>query len=102
MTLSLQKTGLAAFVVNIVTVALGLAAAYFMTIQSIRLDISSKAENEVVSGLYNKLTNLEVILKEGVVSKEEFFEHSREIEIRLIRIESYLAEQAGEKIERKP
>ena len=90
------------FLINLVSLALGLAAAYFMTIQSLRLDLAAKAENEVVTTLDKKLTNLEVILKEAVVSKEEFFELSREIEIRLTRIESYLADKAGEKIGNKP
>ncbi len=90
------------FLINLVSLALGLAAAYFMTIQSLRLDLAAKAENDVVTTLDKKLTNLEVILKEAVVSKEEFFELSREIEIRLTRIESYLADEAGEKIGNKP
>ncbi|MDF1545615.1 MAG: hypothetical protein P1R58_10995 [bacterium] len=90
------------FLLNLFSLALGLAAAYFMTIQSLRLDLAAKAEGEVVTRLDKKLNNLEVILKEAVVTKEEFFELSREIEIRLTRIESYLADKAGEKIGNKP
>jgi len=84
--------------INLLTVALGIAAAYFMTIQSLRMELAAKAESEVVITLDKKLANFEVILKECVVSKEEFFRFSKEVDAKLIRIEYYLTDQAGDEI----
>ena len=67
--------------VNLLTVVVGLVAAYFVTIQSIKIEMAAKAEGGVVETLEKKLTNFEVILKETVVSKEQFYEFSREIRI---------------------
>ena len=47
---------------KIVTVVLGISASYFLTIQSLKIDLAAKAEEEVVARLDKKLTNLEVIL----------------------------------------
>ena len=82
--------------INILSVALGLAAAYFMTIQSLKIELAAKAESKVVATLDKKLANFEVIVKQGVVSKEEFFRFSREVERRLERIEYYLIDKPGE------
>ena len=84
-------------VLNLLAMALGLAAGYFMTIQSLKLELAAKAESAVVETLDKKLANLEVRLREGVVSREEFFRFSRDVEARLIRIEQYLINQSGEK-----
>lgn len=78
------------------TLVVGVAATYFMTIQSLRIELAAKAENRVVETLDKKMGNLEVILKEGVVSKEQFYEFSRDIENRLIRIENHLVHEAGD------
>ena len=83
---------------NLLLVALGIAAAYFMTIQSLKLELAAKAESAVVETLDKKLSSFEVFLKEGVVSKEQFYQFSRQIEARLIRIEHHLIEQTGEKL----
>ena len=83
---------------KLLTVALGIAAAYFMTIQSLRIELAAKAESEVVATLDKKLSTFEVLLKEGVVGREQFYEFSREVENRLTRIEQYLIEQTGDKI----
>jgi len=55
-------------------VLLSLAAAYFLTIQSLKVDLTGKAEITAVEALDKKLANIEVILKEGVVSREQFYE----------------------------
>ncbi len=84
-----------------ITIALGVAAGYFMTVQSIRLELAAKAEIAVVSTLDKKLANFEVMLREGVVSRDQFYRFSKETETRLVRIEQYLKNQAGEKIEKQ-
>lgn len=86
---------------RLVSILFGLAAAYFLTIQSLRLELADKAESQVVRTLDKKLSNFEVILKKGVISKEEFFEFSKEIEGRLTRIEYLLESERSAKIEKR-
>ena len=85
-------------VVNLLTVALGIAAAYFLTIQSLKIELAAKAESRVVAVMDKKLVGFEVIVKEGVVSKQEFFDFSKDIEARLARIEFYLKDKSGDTI----
>ncbi|MDX9858298.1 MAG: hypothetical protein RBT76_10940 [candidate division Zixibacteria bacterium] len=80
---------------HMLVLALGLAGGYFMTVQSIRLELAAKAEAVTVETLERKLTNLEVILREGTVTREQFYEFSREVERRLARIEYYVSEDKG-------
>ncbi len=87
---------LSAPVVNLLTLLLGMAAAYFLTIQSLKLELEAKAESAVVEALDKKLASFEVILKEGVISREQFFQFSKDIEARLTRIEQYLKDQSRE------
>ena len=89
---------LGAQLLNLLLVALGIAAAYFMTIQSLKIELAAKAESAVVETLDKKLSSFEVFLREGVVNREQFYQFSREIETRLTRIEEHLLEQTGEKI----
>jgi len=83
-------------VINLLVIVVSLAAAYFMTIQSLKIELAAKAENAVVEALDKKLVGFEVILKEGTVSKKEFYEFSRGIETRLDRIEQHLITHMGE------
>ena len=82
--------------INVITIILGIAAAYFMTIQSLKVELAAKAESAVVETLDRKMAAFEVLLREGVVGKEQFFEFSSDVEARLIRIEQYLKENQGE------
>lgn len=84
--------------IKLVSLSLAIAATYFLTIQSLKIELADKAERVTVRTIDKKLTNLELILREGVVSKEEFFKHSKDIELRLSRIEYYLIDKSGEKI----
>lgn len=78
---------------------LSLAAAYFLTIQSLKVEMAAKAESVAVETLDRKLASIEVLLKESVVSKEQFYQFSKDIEGRLSRIEFYLKERLGDKLE---
>jgi len=71
---------------------LGMSAAYFTTIGSIKIQLAEKAESVLVETLDKKLARLEVVITEGRVSKDEFFEFKNNIESRLSRIEYYLME----------
>ncbi len=86
---------------NLLMIALSIAAAYFMTIQSLKIELAAKAENAVVETLDKKLANFEVLLREGVVSKEEFYRFSKEVDSRLARIEYHLTNQSGENLGKK-
>jgi hypothetical protein len=76
--------------INFIVVLLGMSAAYFTTIGSIKIQLADKAESVLVATLDKKLARLEVVITEGRVSKDEFFEFKNNIESRLNRIECYL------------
>lgn len=84
--------------IKLMSVVLGIAAAYFLTIQSLKIELSAKAEGDMVETLDKKLANLEVILKETVLTKEQFYTFSHEMEARLARIEYFLIDRSGEKV----
>lgn len=86
---------------NFLMIALTIAAGYFMTIQSLKVELSGKAEKEAVNTLDKKLGNLEVLLKEGAITREEFFKFSTEVYSRLGRIEDHLNDQTGDSREPK-
>ena len=85
---------------RLLLIVFGVASAYFMTIQSLKIELAAKAENAVVSTLDKKLSAFEVFLKEGVVSREQFFEFSRDVDRRLTRIEQCLKERTGDDLGR--
>ncbi len=80
---------------NLIGIILGVAAAYFMTIQSLKVELAAKAESVVVESLNRKLARVEVLLTEGVVSREQFYVFTRDVEARLIRIENHLTGGVG-------
>jgi hypothetical protein len=86
--------------IKFISMLLGLAAAYFLTIQSLKVEVASKADYATVETIDKKLTNIEVILREGVLSKEQFYQFSKDMEKRLSRIEFLLEENTGDKFEK--
>ena len=82
-------------IINVVTMIFGIVAAYFLTIQSLKLELSDKAENNVVATLDKRLSGMEILLRERTVSKEDFFRLSQQIESRLTRIELRLIDESG-------
>lgn len=83
---------------RLVAMVVGIAAAYFLTIQSLKVELAAKAEISAVEKLDKKLGNIEVILKESMLSKEQFYNFSNNLETRLNRIEYRLGEMTGEQI----
>ncbi len=83
---------------NFMTIILGIAAGYFLTIQSLKIELAAKAESAVVETLDKKLAAFEVILHEGVVDRQEFYRFSLDVEDRLTRIEYYLIDKSGERV----
>ena len=78
-------------------VLLGMSAAYFTTIGNIKVALAEKAETVLVEALDDRLERLEVVIREGRISKDEFFEFKSDVCARLARIEIYLTEQRREK-----
>lgn len=85
---------------NFMTVLLGIVAAYFLTIQSLKVELAAKAEAAVVAAMDKKLAGFEVILRQGVVGREQFYEFSKEVEARLARIEYHVSNQSAEETRR--
>jgi len=83
-------------VYSFILALLGMSAAYFTTIGSIRVSLAEKAEAVLVETIDKKLTRLEVIIREGMISKDQFFEFRNDIESRLVRIEYHLTNKAGD------
>ena len=83
--------------VNIATVIMGVVAAYFLTIQSLKIELAAKAEGAVVETLDKRLNRFEVILTEGVVSREQFYQFTKDVEARLTRIELHLMQPTGDR-----
>lgn len=94
------RFGIGGPAINLATLILGGAAAYFLTIQSLKLELAGKADDAVVELLDKKLSNIEIMLKESVVSREQFYEFSSDCEARLVRIEYYLTDQAGDNVKK--
>ena len=67
-----------------------------IAIQSLRIELAAKAESAVVEALDRKLAGIEILLREAVVDKEQFYEFSSGVEARLIRIEQHLLARKGD------
>ncbi len=76
--------------INFILILLGMSAAYFTTIGSIRIQMAEKAETALVETIDRRLARLEVLIREGTISKDDFHKFSKDVESRLSRIESYL------------
>jgi hypothetical protein len=85
-------------ILKIITIIFSLAAAYFLTIQSLKIELAGKADSHTVEIVDKKLTKIEAILKEGVLDKEQFYQFSKQLERRLSRIEFLLENQTGENL----
>lgn len=83
-------------VMSFILTLLGMSAAYFTTIGSIKASLAEKAEAALVETIDKKLTRLEVVIKEGMITKDQFFDFRNEIEMRLTRIEYHLTEKTGD------
>lgn len=81
-----------------IMIILGVATSYFLSIQSIKVELAAKAEMKTVEQLDKKLTNIEYMLNRGVLSKEQFYEFSQSIDRRLSKIEYLLENKKGVEI----
>lgn len=87
-----SKVQLLQFLVAFFVTAFGIVTAYYTTIAGIKLDLSQKAESVVVNQLDKRLSNIEVLLNQNFMTKEEFHALSQELQNRLSRIEFQLSQ----------
>jgi hypothetical protein len=83
------------FLIGFLATVLGVLTAYYTTIAGIKIDLAGKAENEVVLKIDKKLSQIEIILQENFLTKEEFFLFKENLEKRLCRME-FLLEKSEE------
>jgi len=76
------------FFVALILTACGVVAGYVTTIYGLKLDLARKADSSVVSAIDRKLTRIEVILEETVLTKDEFHRFGDEFRDRLDRLEN--------------
>jgi len=87
-----SRVQLLQFLVAFFVTAFGIITAYYTTIGGIRLDLSRKAESAVVNQLDKRLSNIEVLLNQNFMTKEEFLKLSQELQNRLGKIEFQLSQ----------
>jgi len=83
--------------VNFIVMLLGLSAAYFTTIGSIKAELAAKAETVLVNTIDQRLSRMEILIREGLIGKDDFFKFQSSVESRLTRIEAHLIENKGDK-----
>jgi hypothetical protein len=71
--------------------AFGIVTAYYTTIAGIKLDLSKKAESEMVNQLDKRLSNIEILLNKNFLTKDEFHQFSGDLQKRLTMIEYQLS-----------
>jgi hypothetical protein len=85
-----SKVQLLQFLVAFFVTAFGIITAYYTTIAGIKLDLSKKAESEMVNQLDKRLSNIEILLGKNFLTKDEFYHFSEDLQKRLTRIEYQL------------
>jgi hypothetical protein len=86
-----SKVQLLQFLVAFFVTAFGIITAYYTTIAGIKLDLSKKAESEMVNQLDKRLSNIEILLNQNFLTKEEFHHFSEDLQNRLTKIEYQLS-----------
>lgn len=87
-----SKVQVLQFLVAFFVTAFGIVTAYYTTIAGIKLDLSQKAESVVVNQLDKRLSNIELLLNQNFLTKEEFYDFGQEVQTRLTKIEYQLTE----------
>jgi len=75
---------------TIIATAFAVLAAYHSTVSELKLAISEKADRQAVERIDLRLAQIEVILGDHLVNKDEFYQLRDELRVRLTRIESEL------------
>lgn len=75
------------YVVSIVVAVLAALSTYYTTINGIKINVATKAEEKFVANLDKRISMLEVRLAENFATKEDFYKLKEDLIIRLSRIE---------------
>jgi hypothetical protein len=86
-----SKVQLLQFLVAFFLTAFGIITAYYTTIAGIKLDLSKKAESEMVNQLDKRLSNIEILLNKNFLTKDEFHQFSEDLQKRLTKMEYQLS-----------
>jgi hypothetical protein len=86
-----SRVQLLQFLVAFFVTAFGIITAYYTTIAGIKLDLSKKAESEIVNQLDKRLSNIEILLSKNFLTKDEFYYFSEDLQKRLTKIEYQLS-----------
>lgn len=82
------------YALTIMLVILAALSTYYTTIQSLKVELSGKAEENLVASLDKRISNLETRLAENFATKKDFYQLKEDLLLRLTRIETRLDSQA--------
>jgi len=75
------------FLIAVIIAVSGVVAGYVTTIYGIKLDLADKADVVAVTEMDKKLTQIEIILQEKLLTKDDFYQFREELDRRLDSIE---------------
>ncbi len=78
------------YALTIVLVILAALSTYYTTIESLKVELSGKAEENLVASLDKRISNLEIRLAENFATKKDFYQLKEDLLLRLTRIETRL------------
>lgn len=82
------------YALTIVLVILAALSTYYTTIESLKVELSGKAEENLVASLDKRISNLEIRLAENFATKKDFYQLKEDLLLRLTRIETRLDNQS--------
>ncbi len=82
-----SKVHLLQFLFAFFVTAFGIITAYHTAIFGIKLDLTKKAESEIVNQLDKKLSRIEIHINENLLTKNDFYQFKEQMDKRLTRIE---------------
>jgi hypothetical protein len=83
------------YALTIVLVIMAALSTYYTTIESLKVELSGKAEETLVANLDKRLSNLETRLAENFATKRDFYQLKEDLLLRLTRIETRLDNRSG-------
>jgi hypothetical protein len=83
------------YALTIFLVILAALSTYYTTIESLKVELSGKAEETLVANLDKRLSNLETRLAENFATKRDFYQLKEDLLLRLTRIETRLDNRSG-------
>jgi predicted Holliday junction resolvase-like endonuclease len=82
------------YALTIVLVILAALSTYYTTIESLKVELSGKAEENLVASLDKRISNLEIRLAENFATKKDFYQLKEDLLLRLTRIETRLDDKS--------